>query len=101
MSASLRRKSARTRMEDSPSPVYGAALLMRFGSDPIRGSNPRSSAQLTFRFQPGFRQLRSGGNRPGALRGDVDSRAVAVVPLLRVAHRRDGVAVLVQHPGDL
>ena len=32
-------------MEDSPSPVYGAALLMRFGSDPIRGSNPRSSAE--------------------------------------------------------
>ena len=31
-------------LEDSPSPVYGAALLMRFGSDPIRGSNPRSSA---------------------------------------------------------
>jgi hypothetical protein len=36
-------------MEDSPSPVYGAALLMRFGSDPIRGSNPRSSAQLCSR----------------------------------------------------
>ena len=33
------------RMEASPSPVYGAALLMRFGSDPIRGSNPRSSAE--------------------------------------------------------
>src|SRR5487761_541993 len=32
-------------LEDSPSPVYGAALLMRFGSDPIRGSNPRSSAE--------------------------------------------------------
>src|ERR1700751_4971184 len=32
-------------LEDSPSPVYGAALLMRFGSDPIRGSNPRSSAR--------------------------------------------------------
>src|SRR6202012_1951874 len=31
-------------LEDSPSPVYGAALLMRFGSDPIRGSNPRASA---------------------------------------------------------
>ncbi len=37
-------RSAWTRVEDSPSPVYGAALLMRFGSDPIRGSNPRSSA---------------------------------------------------------
>jgi hypothetical protein len=36
-------------MEDSPSPVYGAALLMRFGSDPIRGSNPRSSARLCSR----------------------------------------------------
>src|ERR1700736_657948 len=32
-------------LEDSPSPVYGAALLMRFGSDPIRGSNPRSSSE--------------------------------------------------------
>ena len=32
------------RLEDSPSPVYGAALLMRFGGNTIRGSNPRSSA---------------------------------------------------------
>ena len=31
-------------MEDSPSPVYGAALLMRLGFTPLRGSNPRSSA---------------------------------------------------------
>ena len=30
--------------EASPSPVYGAALLMRFGFTPIRGSNPRASA---------------------------------------------------------
>src|SRR5690606_34826614 len=30
--------------EDSPSPVYGAALLMRLGLTPFRGSNPRSSA---------------------------------------------------------
>jgi hypothetical protein len=30
--------------EASPSPVYGAALLMRFGFAPIRGSNPRASA---------------------------------------------------------
>ena len=34
----------RVRMEASPSPVYGAALLMRFGFTPIRGSNPRASA---------------------------------------------------------
>ena len=32
------------RVEDSPSPVYGAALLMRLGLTPLRGSNPRSSA---------------------------------------------------------
>src|ERR1700728_2127479 len=32
-------------LEDSPSQVYGAALLMRFGSDPIRSSNLRSSAR--------------------------------------------------------
>src|ERR1019366_9681424 len=30
--------------EASPSPVYGAALLMRFGFAAIRGSNPRASA---------------------------------------------------------
>ena len=35
-------------LEDSPSQVYGAALLMRFGSDPIRGSNPRSSAEAAY-----------------------------------------------------
>ena len=33
------------RREASPSPVYGAALLMRFGFAPIRGSNPRASAR--------------------------------------------------------
>ena len=32
------------RVEDSPSPVYGAALLMRLGLAALRGSNPRSSA---------------------------------------------------------
>jgi hypothetical protein len=32
------------RVEDSPSPVYGAALLMRLGFTALRGSNPRSSA---------------------------------------------------------
>jgi hypothetical protein len=32
------------RMEASPSPVYGAALLMRLGFTPFRGSNPRASA---------------------------------------------------------
>jgi hypothetical protein len=32
------------RVEDSPSPVYGAALLMRLGGNTLRGSNPRSSA---------------------------------------------------------
>ncbi len=31
-------------MEASPSPVYGAALLMRFGLKPIPGSNPGASA---------------------------------------------------------
>ena len=32
------------RREASPSPVYGAALLMRLGFAPFRGSNPRASA---------------------------------------------------------
>src|SRR5882672_1976150 len=54
-------------LEDSPSPVYGAALLMRFGSDPIRGSNPRSSAE-----------------RPSML---VELRSTA--PLLAVSSRGD------------
>jgi hypothetical protein len=36
------------RVEDSPSPVYGAALLMRLGFTALRGSNPRSSAVLTW-----------------------------------------------------
>ena len=31
-------------LEASPSPVYGAALLMRFGFIPIPGSNPGASA---------------------------------------------------------
>jgi hypothetical protein len=43
-------------MEDSPSPVYGAALLMRFGGNTIRGSNPRSSAQLTGIFRASVRR---------------------------------------------
>ena len=38
-----RRRSGRPR-EASPSPVYGAALLMRFGLTPIPGSNPGASA---------------------------------------------------------
>jgi hypothetical protein len=42
------------RMEDSPSPVYGAALLMRLGREALRGSNPRSSAS-----DLGFRVWRS------------------------------------------
>jgi hypothetical protein len=45
------------RMEDSPSPVYGAALLMRFGGNTIRGSNPRSSAN--------DQALRPAGEVPG------------------------------------
>src|SRR5215813_2021169 len=48
-------------MEASPSPVYGAALLMRFGLAPIRGSNPRASAQLTGRFRSDFRSLGAAG----------------------------------------
>src|ERR1700685_4046349 len=54
-------------MEDSPSPVYGAALLMRFGSDPIRGSNPRSSAEpCSLAWRPASRVLVSarGGGPP-------------------------------------
>src|SRR6516225_6998046 len=31
-------------MEASPSPVYGAALLMRLGFTPLPGSNPGASA---------------------------------------------------------
>jgi hypothetical protein len=56
-------------LEDSPSPVYGAALLMRFGSDPIRGSNPRSSAERTtvvggLRPPPRCPQYLPGGTTP-------------------------------------
>src|SRR4029077_14153922 len=47
----------RVRMEDSPSPVYGAALLMRLGGDTFRGSNPRSSAAR--RPSPGIRRDRA------------------------------------------
>src|SRR5690606_21465718 len=45
-SAMLARSTVRSRasLEASPSLVYGAALLMRFGLTPIRGSNPRASA---------------------------------------------------------
>src|SRR5260370_55205 len=39
--------------EASPSPVYGAALLMRFGFAPIRGSNPRASAPAQALCRPG------------------------------------------------
>jgi hypothetical protein len=39
--------------EASPSPVYGAALLMRFGFAPIRGSNPRASAREQALCRPG------------------------------------------------
>lgn len=39
-------------MEASPSPVYGAALLMRFGFIPIPGSNPGASARRTARLVP-------------------------------------------------
>src|ERR1700730_2598279 len=54
-------------LEDSPSPVYGAALLMRFGSDPIRGSNPRSSAERRSMLV----ELRSTAPRPAvSSRGD-------------------------------
>src|SRR5579859_694400 len=52
--ASVRSRScdrALTWMEASPSPVYGAALLMRFGGDPIRGSNPRASARVAGSFR--------------------------------------------------
>ena len=52
----LRRTAPRVRVEDSPSPVYGAALLMRLGFTALRGSNPRSSA-LTSSFA---RKCRSG-----------------------------------------
>jgi hypothetical protein len=41
---------SRSAEEASPSPVYGAALLMRFGFTPIRGSNPRASAAVTWEF---------------------------------------------------
>jgi hypothetical protein len=52
-------------MEDSPSPVYGAALLMRFGSDPIRGSNPRSSAEpCSAAWRPPSRSVHLPGGRP-------------------------------------
>jgi hypothetical protein len=52
----------RVRMEASPSPVYGAALLMRFGLAPIRGSNPRASAI--------DQALRPAAGVPGVVSGD-------------------------------
>src|SRR6266566_8808384 len=42
--AMAHRTAPRVRVEDSPSLVYGAALLMRLGVTTLRGSNPRSSA---------------------------------------------------------
>src|SRR6266576_6115943 len=54
----------RVRMEDSPSPVYGAALLMRLGVTTLRGSNPRSSA-LTRRPDPGVTRVRLSRLRHG------------------------------------
>ena len=54
-------------LEDSPSQVYGAALLMRFGSDPIRSSNLRSSAER----RPMLVELRSTAPVPAvSSRGD-------------------------------
>jgi hypothetical protein len=59
-------------LEDSPSQVYGAALLMRFGSDPIRSSNLRSSARGSSMFgglAPTFpiplADVSRGGDPPG------------------------------------
>ena len=40
----LRLHKLQNSVEASPSPVYGAALLMRFGFIPIEGSNPSASA---------------------------------------------------------
>jgi hypothetical protein len=58
----------RVRVEDSPSPVYGAALLMRLGVTTLRGSNPRSSACFlssgfapTWRRPPGRHREPAGG----------------------------------------
>jgi hypothetical protein len=49
-----------TGLERSPSPVYGAALLMRLGNHPLAGPNPALSALLTAIFdsvsRPGRRQ---------------------------------------------
>ncbi len=40
-------------MEASPSPVYGAALLMRLGREALPGSNPGASAKRAARGAPG------------------------------------------------
>src|SRR5258708_37482957 len=65
-------------LEDSPSPVYGAALLMRLGGDPFRSSHLRSSAP--------HQALRSAGEVPSA------SLGVISPPVL--AHCWHGTAVL-------
>ena len=77
-------------LEDSPSPVYGAALLMRFGSDPIRGSNPRSSAQLCSRAfgpLPRSRYL-PGGTTPRTPRCGLSPANQVVVALADGIHAR-------------
>jgi hypothetical protein len=65
--------------EASPSPVYGAALLMRLGFTPLRGSNPRASAPgqplrppdvtagsiLVIIFSPGWANDGPSGRGPG------------------------------------
>src|SRR5215475_10453027 len=64
--------ASRRGQEASPSPVYGAALLMRFGFTPIRGSNPRASARhgpLPGCPGEGARLVkRAGGGNPGGTR---------------------------------
>jgi hypothetical protein len=96
--------------EASPSPVYGAALLMRFGFTPIRGSNPRASADHG--SSPCI-----AGERVARLLGHRFAVWVAVAliagpqrlahPLARVLHlerRHVGVALCRRHPrmtGDL
>jgi MFS family permease len=74
-------------------PMLGAGLRVAFSADARHlstgdpAANPRSPGSLA----------RDG---PGAVRGEPDGRVVAVVPLLRVAHRLHPGQVLLQHPRD-
>jgi hypothetical protein len=93
------------RLEASPSPVYGAALLMRLGFTPLPGSNPGASAA---RHPP--RRFREGGSdtlhSPGLQFGlqlpSSKTPQRLVHTLARVLHLKRGhvgITLGCRHPG--